>query len=328
MNFSNFFNNWLYANDGYYSNFKAIGKDGDFFTAVSSSSFFGGSIASRILDSIKEGFLSENSTILEIGAHRGYLLADIIQFIYTLEPNLLKTLKFAILEPFVSLQEVQKKYFYESFGDSIELNHYRYFNELKDDSYFIVANEILDAFPCELIYRDKMAIVNNFKIEFTKPLEPKVEELKNRYQIERGEIAVGFDTFAKSLSEVKKFEFVTFDYGSLHHRDDFSIRIYSNHQTYPLFEDELELEFHYKTSDITYDVAFNHIIDEFEKVGIEKLELKTQMSALINFGLLNLLEMLKAKSGESIYLQELNRVKSLIEPSIMGERFKMLRVRK
>ena len=39
---------------------------------------------------------------LEIGAHHGYLLADIIQFIYTLKPQLLETLNFAIVENFKS----------------------------------------------------------------------------------------------------------------------------------------------------------------------------------------------------------------------------------
>ena len=81
IKFSNYFNDWLYGQHAYYSNYKQIGKDGDFFTSVSTSSFFGGSIAKKIISSIEEGFLPNNTTILEIGAHHGYLLADIIQFI-------------------------------------------------------------------------------------------------------------------------------------------------------------------------------------------------------------------------------------------------------
>jgi SAM-dependent MidA family methyltransferase len=54
IKFSNYFNDWLYGQDGYYSNYKQIGKDGDFFTSVSTSSFFGGSIAKKIIDSIEE----------------------------------------------------------------------------------------------------------------------------------------------------------------------------------------------------------------------------------------------------------------------------------
>ena len=45
MKFSKYMNEWLYDKDGYYASFRAIGKGGDFYTAVSSSMFFGGSIA-------------------------------------------------------------------------------------------------------------------------------------------------------------------------------------------------------------------------------------------------------------------------------------------
>ena len=97
IKFSTYFNDWLYGQDGYYSNYKQIGKDGDFFTSVSTSQFFGGTIAKKIISSIEDGFLPVNTTILEIGAHHGYLLADIIQFIYTLNPKLLESLNFAIV---------------------------------------------------------------------------------------------------------------------------------------------------------------------------------------------------------------------------------------
>ena len=48
IKFSEYFNSWLYENDGYYSKYKQIGKKGDFYTAVSTSSFFGGTIGKRI----------------------------------------------------------------------------------------------------------------------------------------------------------------------------------------------------------------------------------------------------------------------------------------
>ncbi len=37
MKFSEYMNEWLYGVDGYYRQFRDIGKDGDFYTAVSSS---------------------------------------------------------------------------------------------------------------------------------------------------------------------------------------------------------------------------------------------------------------------------------------------------
>jgi SAM-dependent MidA family methyltransferase len=152
IKFSDYFNDWLYGQNGYYSNYKQIGKDGDFFTSVSTSYFFGGSIAKKIISSIEDGFLPSNTTILEIGAHHGYLLADIIQFIYTLKPKLLDTLNFAIVERFKDLQDQQKKYINDSFGDIIKLEHYNDISEVKLQNAYVLANEIFDAFACELVY--------------------------------------------------------------------------------------------------------------------------------------------------------------------------------
>ncbi len=328
MNFSQFFNNWLYGEDGYYTNYKAIGKEGDFYTAVSSSKFFGGSIANKIIKSIDEGFLNKDSIILEIGAHKGYLLADIIEFIYTLRPKLLKSLKFAIVEPFEHLRQKQKNYFKEAFADEIELIHHENFCSLDGDSYFIVANEIFDAFPCELIYKDKMAIVENGEIKFEKEPNRYIKEVIKKYNIKKGEISIGFEEFAKAIKDnIKKFEFVTFDYGDLTHRDDFSIRIYQKHLTYPLFDDKLKLNEAYKKSDITYDVNFQHLIDVFENEGIKKIQYATQMVALVDFGLMDLLDILKTKVEQNAYLSEVNKIKTLIDPRMMGERFKMVNFR-
>ena len=153
--FNEYFNDWLYGQNGYYANYKQIGKQGDFYTSVSTSSFFGGTIAKKIIKTIEDGFLPKNTTILEIGAHHGYLLADVIQFIYTLKPKLLETLNFAIVERFENLQEQQKNYLNESFGDAIKLTHYNDINEVKLDNAFILANEIFDAFDCDLVYTNK-----------------------------------------------------------------------------------------------------------------------------------------------------------------------------
>jgi len=106
--FSRYFHKWLYGKNGYYISYKEIGKEGDFFTAVSTSVFFGGSIAKRLIFTIENGWLPSDTTVVEIGAHKGYLLADIIQFIYTIKPELLKTLKFAIVERFESLQNTKE----------------------------------------------------------------------------------------------------------------------------------------------------------------------------------------------------------------------------
>ncbi len=338
MKFSEYMQEWLYGKDGYYTKFIEIGKKGDFYTSVSSSIFFGGSIANRFIKSIDEGFLSKKTTLLEIGAHQGYLLADIIQFIYTLRPKLLKTIKIAILEPQSENQKAQREYLKEAFGDAIELIHYKNLEELNLNSAFIIANELFDSFPCEVVNGNKMLYIENDRAEF-REIDKKTKKLAQKYKVKKGEISIGFEEFSKNLSKgIKKFEFVTFDYGEKFARGDYSLRVYKEHRVYPFFAltdyakeervRDTSIKKLFKKSDITYDVNFAHLIDSFEENGVKRVEYATQLSALTSFGITELLEILKENVDEKTYLSQLNRVKTLLNPVILGERFKMVRFRK
>lgn len=326
--FSEYMANWLYGKDGYYASYKEIGKSGDFYTAVSTSKFFGGTIAKHIISLVDEGFLNENSVICEIGAHHGYFLADVVEFIYTLRPKLLNTLKFVIIERFDNLQEQQVNYFNDSFGDAVALKHYKSLSELDCENAFFIANEIFDAFPCELYFKGMTARIENHNVEFD--IENSwVTSKAKKYFKDRGEIAIGYEAFAKEMaSAANKFEFMSFDYGEMSARPDFSLRVYEKHDVIPFFEETIKREELFANSDITYDVTFAHVKDAYEEAGITFLELKAQMVALIDMGMLDLLEMLKDNADEKIYKQELEKAKMLIMPNFLGERFKMIRFRK
>ncbi len=329
ISFSQYFNNWLYGKDGYYSNYKDIGKNGDFYTAVSSSKFFGGSIGKRVVDIIEEGFLNKNSSIIEIGAHHGYLLADIIQFIFTLKPDLINTLTFIIIEKHESLRKKQKEYFFQCFGNDINLIHYSDITQIKEESAFIVANEIYDAFACDLVYTGKQnqlqkAIVNNHKISFVDNDDIYLKNYCDKYNVTKGEVSRGYEEFAKEISDsINKFEFITFDYGEKYPRNDFSCRVYEKHAVFPIFDQDINLEKLYEKSDITYDVNFQHIIDSFEMIGIKNTSYQTQLKALVSFGIIELLEILHQNVDEKTYLSEANKAKTLLTPTGMGDRFKM-----
>jgi SAM-dependent MidA family methyltransferase len=325
MLFSEYMHEWLYGENGYYGSYHPIGKKGDFYTAVSTSKFFGGSIAQHIIKRIDEGFLATDSLVCEIGAHHGYLLADIIEFLHTLRPQLLQTLRFGIIERFDALQKQQKGYFEESFGDVIALEHYHDVSEIKADCAFFIANEIFDAFACELFYKEKIGRVQEGKVIFDID-SPECSEHALKYKKDRGEIAVGYESFAVTMSKsVPKFEFMSFDYGELDARSDFSIRVYQEHKVYPLFDEEIEMDKIFATTDITYDVNFSHVKEAFEMQGLKCVQYATQLVALVEMGILDLLSTLRDKVSEEIYMQELEKVKVLITPSLMGERFKMIR---
>ena len=328
VKFSNYMQEWLYGDEGYYTTYAKIGKEGDFYTSVSASKFFGGTIAKHIISLVDEGFLPENSTICEIGAHHGYFLADMIEFIYTLRPELLQTFQFTIVERKADLREQQQRYFEESFGDAVTLHHFTSLSEIKVDNAIFIANEIFDAFPCELFFKGKTARVDTHNIEFDVDNQW-VSDTAAKYHKDRGEIAVGYEEFAKEMAgAAKTFEFMSFDYGEMKARPDFSLRVYEKHQVLPFFDENFDRETSFGRIDITYDVTFEHVKDAYEEAGVMFIELKAQMTALINMGILDLLEMLKDNVEEKVYKQELEKVKTLIMPDFLGERFKMIRFRR
>jgi SAM-dependent MidA family methyltransferase len=328
MRFSEYMAQWLYADDGYYAAYRPIGKSGDFYTAVSASKFFGGTIAKHLIAVIDEGFLGENATVCEIGAHHGYLLADIVEFLYTLRPALLKTLSFAIVERFGHLQDQQREYFADAFGDAVTLRHYESLEQLHEAEAFFVANEIFDAFPCELYYKGKTGRVENHEVIFDLD-DAGVRAKAARFHKDRGEIAVGYEAFAlRMAAAAARSEFITFDYGEMQARPDVSLRVYKEHEVFPFFDEALDRAEAFKKSDITYDVTFAHVKEAFEAAGMPMVEYVTQMKALVEMGILDLLEVLRANADEKVYKQELEKVKTLIMPQFLGERFKMIRFRK
>jgi SAM-dependent MidA family methyltransferase len=317
-------NNWLYAEQGYYKDFKAIGKEGDFYTAVSTSSFFGASIANHFFNLIQKESFKRNGWLIEIGAHQGYLLCDMIQWLYSCDPMLVKTLKFGIVERQLEVQKAQLEYIAGRFGDDIEITHFGDIDEVEVDYAFVVSNEIFDAFPCELIKDGKQAFVVDNVVEW-READSELLEFASKHRQIKGEVAVGYEEFALSVARgIKRCDFVSFDYGERFVRNDFSIRVYQKHKTFPLFDDELKLEEVYQSADITYDVNFGHLIDSFEDAGFELVKYETQARALVRFGLIDILEMFKNQTTPSNYIREADKIKTLIAPTIMGDKFKMV----
>jgi SAM-dependent MidA family methyltransferase len=319
---------WLYGEEGYYKHFKAIGKSGDFYTAVSTSSFFGASIANHLFKMITEGSADRNGWLIEIGAHQGYLLCDMIQWLYTCDPSLVKTLKFSIVERQPEVRKAQLAYIESRFGLDIEITHFHDISEVNVDYAFVVANEIFDAFPCELYKEGKIATVDNHVIDWEEAPET-LEAWAKQHYLTTGEIAVGYEAFAKAMSAgIKACDFVTFDYGEKYVRNDFSIRVYRNHETFPLFDEALDLSESFQKDDITYDVNFAHVLEAFQAAGFTEEAYETQARALVRFGLIDILEQFARQTTQAKYLREADKVKTLIAPTMMGDRFKMIHLKK
>ena len=319
---------WLYGEAGYYKNFKAIGKEGDFYTAVSTSRFFGASIANYFYRLIKEQKADKNGWLIEIGAHQGYLICDMIQWLYTCDPALVKTLHFGIVERQPEVRKIQLAYIKERFGDDVQIKHFNDISEVKVAYAFVVANEIFDAFACELLKDEKIAMVKENSIEWH-PAPKQILSWAKKHYLTQGEIAVGYEAFAKEMAEgIKQCDFISFDYGEKYVRNDFSIRVYRKHETFPLFDETLLLNESFKKDDITYDVHFKHVSEAFEEVGFKEIIYETQARALIRFGIIEILEAYAKQTTQAKYAREADKIKTLLSPTMMGDRFKMIYFKK
>jgi len=319
---------WLYGEGGYYRTFRDIGRGGDFYTAVSTSAFFGAAIADLLRKEIESGRMPREVWLIEIGAHRGYLLADMIQWLYSCDPSLVETMSFATVERHPRIRQVQKEYFAERFGSGVRLEQFASLEEVNLPSAFFVSNEIFDAFPCELYREGQRAEIREHRIRWVEA-EKDLKRFAERHRLIRGEIAVGYEAFARRVaSAAERLEFVSFDYGERYVRNDFSVRVYRKHETFPLFDRELVLSEAYGESDITYDVNFAHVIEAFEEAGMSLEKYETQARALVRFGIIDILEQYAAEASRSQYLRQADRIKTLLAPTIMGDRFKMVHFRK
>lgn len=324
MRFSEYMNEWLYGPRGYYRTFRDIGKGGDFYTAVSTSAFFGAAIANRFWRGIQEGRIPRDAWLIEIGAHRGYLLADMIQWLYSCDPTLMESMRFGIVERQAPVQQVQRDYFAERFGSGVQLHQFSSLEEVHVPYGLFVSNEIFDAFPCELYKEGERAEVRDHRIDWV-PSEEGLQEFAKRHRLEKGEIAVGYEAFAERVADAaERLEFVSFDYGERYVRNDFSIRVYRRHETFPLFDETLDLKEAFGESDITYDVNFGHVIEAFEGAGMRLEHYETQARALVRYGLIDLLEQYARTASHADYLRQADRIKTLIAPTVMGDRFKVV----
>lgn len=322
MKFSEYFNSWLY--EGYYSEAVKIGKEGDFYTSLSVGSFFGITLAKHFLS--KVDFFPENEriSIVEIGANEAYFLMDFIQGLFTFQPELLARLDFIIIEPQEKLRILQKHNFTKNFGEEIQLKHYESLKNFKAKNAFFFANELFDSFPCEVIDGENMLFIENGKKVFKK-MDEETRILAEKQKVTKGEVILQLDNFVQDLAaSAEKAIFLTFDYGFYQKAERFSLRIFKNHQVYDFFEVE-NLEEFYKKSDITYNVNFRALEESFLENGFKiMMKYKNQNEVLLEFGILDILEFLKEKSGEKAYEQALKQVKYLILPAFLGEKFKAM----
>ena len=328
----------LYGENGYYNNPARVGKEGDFYTSVSVSRFFGAGIANYILKLLESRSLRLPLHIVEIGAHKGFLLKDIADFLRALGKDFLfSQLHFCTIEPLAQLQEAQKttlkglKNFcvYDSL-QSLE-------STLKPNaqSLFFVSNELFDSFCVDIFLQDSMFFVDG---NYGRWVENKKQNLSPAQkdllmELEKLNLSGAYPPslkpfltqIAQCARKSQSAYFLTFDYDKLSAQNPSSfIRSYKNHQVFS-FEEIQDLGFNmfYKTADMTADVDFEFVAHLFESLQFFQVFNKTQNKVLLEeCALFEVVESFEKSCDFSLYQKEAAKLRALLNPQILGERFR------
>ena len=323
MKFSEFFDIWV--NENYYKFGVDIGKNGDFYTNVSVGYLFGACLANYFLKLLKNGEISSSCKVVEIGANSGEMLADFAQGIFTLEPEILSNLEFFIIEPHEILRKKQLETFKKCFGDEVRVGHYENLDECLFDEIFVISNELLDAFSCEVIDADNMLFVDSdLKFHWQKA-DQNLLALAKKFDIKKGEISTSYAKFATQLANAaKKVRFLSFDYGEFEPKNEFSLRVFKDHQVFSLFEIS-NLAPYFKTSDLTYNLCFKQVEYAFSEASFKMLKFKKQNDALLNdLGVDEILSLVLEKGSKQAYENAAKQAKFLLSPEFLGEKFKFI----
>ncbi len=323
--FGNYMQEWLYGEKGYYRKV-LIGQKGDFYTSVSLSKFFGGAMAFYIIKLLEEEKLFLPLKIVEIGSHHGHFLSDIANFLNALSEGVIEKCEFVSCEPLKELQNIQRTIFKQATQLDLISCALEGLDFKEKKSAFVVSNELFDAFACEIIKDNQMLFITHDHQSVWDNINEPTKELLKTLNLKEGCAPLFLNAFIKDLLEklnkASSWVFLSFDYGDTIERKDMHLRAFKNHQALD-FKDILNhLASLYQQSDLTYDVNFSLVRFLFEKHHAQFSFFKSQANALLDMGLMELLEVFSKSVSYERYLKEAAKIKPLISPGGLGERFK------
>ena len=337
ISFRDFMNMALYYPElGYYTSPKVkIGGYGDFYTASELDKAFGELLARQFIQIYNEKVKERPFQIVEIGAGKGYLAYDILNYLRNSNPEVFKNTRYIIIEKSPYHIDIQK----EILKDFENVEWIQDIIDFEDESIngVIFSNELFDSFPVHLIRKINGKI---YEVFITVDDDDNVKEvLKDanediiRYIDELNiKILEGMQTeinldakdyIQKIGKKLNKGYVITIDYGypSVELYKPYRMRgtllCYHKHKYSENFYENVGLQ------DITSHVNFSALKYYGRLSGLEFLGFTDQAHFLTNLGLLDILNELQQKDDYESY-ERINRLKSLVLPKGMGEKFKVL----
>ncbi len=330
MAFSRFMELALYApRFGYYSGGASkLGASGDFTTAPEMSPLFGAALA-RVAAHI---IAQSAPDIIEFGAGTGKLARDVLT---ALERMGVAVNSYTIIELSGELRARQQ----EALKD---LPQVRWLDGMPERfSGVVLANEVLDAMPVELVIRQdggwmrQMVTVRDGAFAFVQaPLPPELaehvarqipeaEHLLDGYITEIHPVAEGFMASLAAMFKDARGAAILFDYGFPAHEYYLDQRLggtlmcHYRHHAHP---DPFYLP---GLQDITAHVDFTAMALASQEAGLPVLAYMNQASFLLGAGIGELLMESDPEQALS-FLPQSRAVQKLVSPAEMGELFKVL----
>jgi SAM-dependent MidA family methyltransferase len=294
---------------GYYSSDRnPIGMEADFFTSPDLDPIFGKILAKRF-EQMAEGM--ESFSLLELGAGKGLLARDILEH---------QKFPYIILERSPAMRRRQQ--------ELLQKYAVRWVDDLPPGFHgCIFSNEFFDALPVHRVIRrgdtlKEIYVSEGFK-EIEGELQAPLADCLDR--MKEGQIA---DISLESRSWIRRIAaslergyHVAIDYGYL--AAQFYAQPYGTLMCYWQHQATEDPYARIGEQDLTAHVNFSDLINAGEANGLNVLSFQNQKDFLVQEGILNDIQRLSV-AGDAESMQRLLRIKRLIIPGSMGERFKVL----
>jgi SAM-dependent MidA family methyltransferase len=333
ITFADYMNLALYhPGYGYYTSGKEkIGKKGDYYTSSDVHSVFGGLIA-RQLEQMWRLLGSNRFTVVEIGAGKGWLCHDILNYIRNEYPEFFEKIDYKIVEISQNLIERQSNTL-KGFEAKVSWGSFSEdgfsFNPIKG---CFLSNEFVDSLPVHQVIVENNSLREIYVTIKDDLFCEKIDELSSpklrdyfgnsKTDLKEGQRA---EVNLKALDWVKNISchlnrgfVITIDYGHLA-EDLYSEERYRG--TLMCYYEHTTNENPYErigNQDITSHVNFSSIMEEGTKTGLNTTGFVRQSNFLIALGILN--KMNEAQGD----ISKLLTMKNLFLPGGMGDVFKVL----
>ena len=320
---------------GYYmSSGEKIGWKGDYYTSSSVHPVFG-ELLGRQLIQMGSALGEDLFTIVEVGAGKGTLSSDILNFIRKEAPLLFARLQYVIVERSLALKEKQIAWLSPLFPTQL-----RWEDEIPQKlTGAVLSNELLDAFP---VHRLRVAADSiqeiyvdwkddRFMEVFNSPSTPELSAYLARLDLHFDrplelEINLRALEWIQSVAEsLRRGYVITVDYGypaeSLYsaRRPKGTLLCYYKHTA------NEEPYLHVGEQDITAHIDFTSLAKAGEERGLSLIGFTDQTHFLMGLGIAQRMEAPADKMEESPEArQEFLAMKQLMAPEKMGKVFKIL----